>query len=100
MKDTQKEMTTFFEEYATTDDVDVEDELNQLADEMDKQQLDIDLPDLGNKEKSNLFFINLTYFLLFKFLEEIIITKPSENKPVTVQKQKVDEDALNEFLMG
>lgn len=98
MKDTQKEMTTFFEEYATTDDVDVEDELNALADEMDKEQLDQDLPDLGNKEKSKLFF---TFFILFfNFLEEIIITKPSENKPVTVQKQKVDEDALNEFLMG
>ncbi len=53
MKDNQKEMTDFFESYATTDDTEVEDELNELANEIENDSL----PQVSNK-KGNFLFIN------------------------------------------
>ena len=37
MKDTQREMTEFFESYAVQEDQEIEDELDQLADELGKE---------------------------------------------------------------
>ncbi len=45
MKDNQKEMQDFFEGYATTEDEDVEDELNELANELETESL----PEVGHK---------------------------------------------------
>ncbi len=77
MKDTQKEMTEFFESYATTEDEDVENELEELANQLEGESAK-ELPEVSTKQ----------------------VTKKEEVKPVTVQKQKVDEDALNDFLAG
>jgi hypothetical protein len=37
MKDNQREMTEFFESYAVQEDAEIEDELEQLADELGKE---------------------------------------------------------------
>ena len=57
MKDTQKEMTEFFESYATTEDEDVENELEELASQLDGEKAKDELPEIG---KSKLY-----YFLTF-----------------------------------
>jgi charged multivesicular body protein 4 len=61
LKDNQKEMAQFFESYATTEDVDVEDELDQLAMEMEGEKAKDDLPETG---KSKYIFIKIFSSLL------------------------------------
>jgi charged multivesicular body protein 4 len=53
MKDTQKEMTEFFESYATTEDEDVENELEELASQLDGEKAKDELPEIG---KSKLYY--------------------------------------------
>ena len=74
MKDTQKEMSEFFQSYSTTEDEDVENELDQLAGELEGESAK-ELPEVSKKEPTK--------------KEEI------KAKPVA---SKVDEDALADFL--
>jgi hypothetical protein len=89
MKDIQREMNSFYEQYNTVEDVDVEDELNQLAAEMENDTL----PVVTNG--NNILIIS-------KLIEKVPDKVIMEKKPVTASttsKVSADERKLDEFLM-
>ncbi len=81
MKDTQKEMTQFFEGYATTEDEDVENELEELASKMDAEAVG-DLPVAGSKK--------------FNLKLETEVKKEEIKQPIPAKKN--EEKDLEDFL--
>lgn len=81
MKDNQKELQGFFEEYATTEDPDVEGELDELTAQLEKEELG-DLPSVKEQKK------------------EPIKKEPEKKVDLKPMKIQNDEQALNDFLEG